>query len=190
MKLKLKAAAAGVVTAISLLSGCSVMPFSGKAPNFDSSYTVSAAITCDRLEAKATVTRVSADEWEFEFTEPKELAGINMSILNGKYSASLGDLSFKADENSEYAQLPEIIAYSVNSLSGIPSEQLTHEDGVITAETTFDGKKTVITADEKTGALLSLKCPYHKLSVEFSDTKPYSSEIPDEGGLIQRKTEQ
>lgn len=166
------------------LTGCSKLPFLGNGPDFDTSYIIDAAITCDKLEAKASVTRVSADEWEFAFTEPKELAGVTVTMLKNGYSASLGSLSFKADENAKYAQLPEIIAGAVNSLASIPAEELTRKDGVVTAETTFNGKKTVITADEKTGSLLTLNCPYHNLSVEFSNPKPYTSVIPDDGGLI------
>ncbi len=181
-KTALAAIAAGAVIA---LSGCNgKIPFTEKRLDFNKSYTVCAEINCDRLKAKADVTRAGAQDWQFVFTEPKQLKGMTLSYGKSGLSGSLGGLSFSADENSEYAMLPEIIAASVDTLAALPTESLLKEDGAVVAEPTFDGEKVTVTLDEKTGALLSLKCPHYQLAVTFSDQKPYVSNLPDEGGLI------
>lgn len=192
---KTAAGAAGVfalITAITM-TGCSAkLPFSSNRLDFDRSYVVSAEITCDKLEAKADITRVSGNEWEFAFTEPKELSGITLCLGEKGYTASLGGLSFKADDNAVYTMLPEIISGAVNSLSAVSSENITAKDGIITMDLEADGKKVTVTANEKTGELITLKCPYHKLSVAFSGQKAYvppEPELPDEGGLIKRDTQ-
>ena len=173
------------------LSGCSgKFPFGGNSLDFDKSYVVSADITCGELEAKADVTRVSENEWSFLFTEPKELNGIMLKFGERGYSASLGGLSFEADENAGYIMVPEIISGSINSLVNRAGEDLDEKDGVVTVDTEFGGKKVTVTANSKTGELITLKCPYHKLSVAFSGQKAYvpqtESELPEEGGLIIR----
>ncbi len=181
-KTALAAIAAGAVIA---LSGCNgKIPFTEKRLDFNKSYTVCAEINCDRLKAKADVTRAGAQDWQFVFTEPKQLKGMTLSYGKSGLLGSLGGLSFSADENSEYAMLPEIIAASVDTLAALPTESLLKEDGAVVAEPTFDGEKVTVTLDEKTGALLSLKCPHYQLAVTFSDQKPYVSNLPDEGGLI------
>lgn len=177
-------AAFAIGTAI-MLSGCNgKLPFTDNKPNFDQAYTVCAEINCDRLKAKADVTRAGSQDWEFVFTEPKQLKGVTLCYGTSGLSASLGNLSFSADENSEYAMLPEIIAQTIDTLSGIPSESLTKENGTLVAESAFDGEKVTISVDEKTGNLLTLKCPHYQLAVTFSEQKPYVSNLPDEGGLI------
>lgn len=187
MKRRKLISAAAIAAATASLCGCTgKLPFSGNTLDFDKSYTVCADISCGELSAKADVTRISASDYQFAFTEPKELCGIILEYGENGYTAKLGGLSFKADENAGYAMLPEIIASSLNSVVGLPSENIEQSDGVATLETQFDGKKVTVEADSKTGGLISLKCPYHQLSVEFSDQKPYVSDLPDEGGLIVR----
>jgi len=181
-KTALAAAAAGAVI---MLSGCNgKIPFTEKRLDFNKSYTVCAEINCDRLKAKADVTRAAAQDWQFVFTEPKQLKGMTLNFGKSGLSGSLGDLSFSADENSDYAMLPEIIAESIDTLAALPTESLLKEDGAVVAEPTFDGEKVTVTMDEKTGNLLSLKCPHYQLAVTFSEQKPYVSNLPDEGGLI------
>lgn len=171
--------------AVIMLSGCDgKLPFTEKKPNFDQAYTVCAEINCDRLKAKADVTRAGAGDWQFVFTEPKQLKGVTLCYGTSGLSASLGGLSFSADENSEYAMLPEIIAQTIDALPGIPSESLTKEDGTLVAESAFDGEKVTISVDEKTGNLLAMKCPHYQLAVTFSEQKPYIAALPDEGELV------
>lgn len=178
-KLK-KAAAALVITGTLTLCGCGTkLPFTQKTPNFDSTYTVTADITFDNLKAKADVTRVSSDEWEMKFTEPKQLNGLSVKLNSNKYSASLGGLSFSSEHNSVYSAAPHIIAKAIGSLSS-STENASSSDGVLTVNTELDGKRVTITANERTGDLISLKCPHFKLSVNFSDQKPYTLVIPDE----------
>ncbi len=181
----MKRTALAVIAAVSAiaLSGCNgKIPFTEKKLDFNKSYTVCAEINCDRLKAKADVTRAAANDWQFVFTEPKELQGVTLCYGTSGLSASLGDLSFSADENAEYAMLPEIIAASIDTLSALPTESLVEEDGTVVADSTFDGEKVTVSVDEKTGNLLSLKCPHYQLAVTFSDQKPYVSGLPDEGG--------
>lgn len=175
-----KAAAALAVAGTLMLCGCGAkLPFTQKTPNFDSTYTVTADITYDKLKAKAEVTRVSSDEWEMKFTEPKQLNGLSVKLNNTKYSASLDGLSFSSEHNSVYSAAPQIIAKAIGSLSG-SADNVTSSDGVLTINTELDGKRVTITADEHTGDLISLKCPHSKLSVNFSEQKPYTLVIPDE----------
>lgn len=182
MSLKLKKAAAALAAAGTLiLTGCGdSMPFAKKMPDFNSTYTVSADITFDELKAKADLTRVTLDEWEFVFTEPKQLNGLTIRLNDEKYAASLGGLSFSAEESSVYTALPHLIAKSIGLLSGSASENTTSSDGVLTFSDELDGKRITITANERTGDLISLKCPKCKLSVNFSDQKPYTLILPEE----------
>lgn len=179
--MKKTAFAAIAAGAVIMLSGCNgKIPFTEKKLDFNKSYTVCAEITCDRLKAKADVTRAGAQDWQFAFTEPKQLQGMTLSYGAGGVAASLGELTFAADDNSEYAMLPEIIAGTIDTLSALPTESLVKENGMVVADSTFDGEKVTVSVDEKTGNLLSLKCPHYQLAVTFSDQKPYVSNLPAE----------
>lgn len=185
MSFKLKKAAAALAVAGMLpLCGCGAkLPFVQKTPDFNSTYTVTADITYDNLKAKADLTRVTLDEWEFKFTEPKQLNGLSIRLNNEKYAASLGGLSFSAAENSIYTAAPHLIAKSIGLLSNSTGDKATSSDGVLTFTDEIDGKRVTITANERTGDLISLKCPHHKLSVNFSAQKPYTLILPEEGSV-------
>lgn len=171
-----KIGAFAAAAALSLtLCGCGgEMPFAQKAPNFNTTYTVTADITYDKVKAKAELTRVDSTEWTFEFVEPKALSGLSVSLNDKKYSASLDGLSFSAADSAVYAAAPQIIAKAVSLLSGTTNDKLTAADGVLTFTDEIDGKRVTITADERTGSLISLKLPNLKLAVSFSDQKPYT----------------
>lgn len=159
-----------------LLGACSSgkMPFSpSKQVDFDSGYTVSADITCGKLDAKADITRNGKNDWEFTFSEPKALMGLTLHLTDGEMSANLGGLNVSAQPKGVYASLPGIIAQAVDKLPEI-QESMTEKDGVLTAESEFDGQKVIITAAGDSGELISLKCPYHKLSVHFSEQQKIS----------------
>ena len=179
-----KAAAVLAVAGALLLSGCGgKLPFSQKTPDFNKTYTVTADITFDKLKAKADLTRVSPDEWEFKFTEPKQLNGLSVKLNSEKYAASLGGLSFSAEDSSVYVAAPQFIAKAVGLLSNAFGDKLTSSDGVLTFTDELDGKRITITANERTGDLISLKCPHFKLSVNFSDQKPYTLIIPEDDSV-------
>lgn len=180
---KIAAAGAAVLTALTLCGCNGKLPFIGSKPDFNKSYTVCAEIKCDRLKAKADVIRAGANDWEFTFTEPKELSGMVVAFGANGYTAKLGELKFNADENAEYTILPEVIGTALDKLAAVDSSVLTSEDGVLTANVALDDKTVTVTAGEN-GDLISLKSPYHQLSVNFSEQKPYVSPLPDEGGLI------
>lgn len=161
-----------------LLCGCDAkLPFGSTKPNLDSSFTVNAEINCDKLNARVDVTRVSADDWRFTFTEPQQLAGMTLEFSKSACTGTLAGLSFQAEKSSVYSMLPEIIADSINSLANCTNEQIVQNDEVMTYDTEFNGKKVTVTANTRNGSLIALKCPYHKLSVNFSDLKPYK-ELP------------
>lgn len=185
MSFKLKKAAAALAAAGTLaLCGCGAkLPFVQKTPDFSSTYTVTADITYDDLKAKADLTRVTLDEWEFKFTEPKQLNGLSIKLNNEKYAASLGGLSFSAADNSVYTAAPQLIAKSIGLLSNSANDKATSSDGILTFSDDLDGKRVTITANEHTGDLISLKCPHHKLSVNFSGQKPYTYVPPEEGSV-------
>ena len=180
---KIAAVCAAAFTAVSLCGCNGKLPFTGSKPDFNKSYSVSAEIKCDRLNAKAAVVRAGADDWEFTFTEPKELNGVVLAINSNGYTAKLGDMKFKADDNAAYTMLPEVIFTALDMLAATDAGQLTQEDDILTAQLAFDDKTVTVTADSK-GNLISLKSPYHQLSVNFSDQQPYKSPLPDDGGLI------
>lgn len=174
---------AAVAAAVSLC-GCNVkLPFVGNPLDFNKSYTVNAEISCDRLMAKAKVTRAGANDWEFAFTEPKELNGVTIAFGANGYNAMLGTLNFRVSGNETYTMLPKIIGGALDRLAVTSSESFTQSDGVVTADVDVDGRTVTVNADEK-GNLISLKSPYHQLSVNFSDQKPYVSTLPPDGGLI------
>ena len=179
---KLKRAATALAVAGTLiLTGCKgKLPFTQRTPDLNSTYTVNADITFDALKAKAELTRVTSDEWEFRFTEPKQLNGLCIKLNSERYNASLGGLSFSAEDSSVYTALPKLIAKSIGLLSKAVGENITSsEDGVLTFTGELDGKRFTITANERTGDLISLKCPHFKLSVNFSDQKPYTLVLPE-----------
>lgn len=154
------------------LSSCSAgsIPFSGsKQVNFDTGYTVNADISCGEFKAKADITRKAENSWEFQFTEPKQLMGMKLSLDDGVMTAKLGSFSISADDSGVYNTLPKIISQAVDTMPDMPAESLTEEEGVLTAETEFNGQRVVITAAKDTGNLISLKCPYYKLTVHFSE---------------------
>lgn len=166
---------------MTLLCGCDAkLPFGSTKPNFDTEFTVNAEISCDKLSAKADVTRAGANDWSFTFTEPQQLAGITINLTESACKGNLGGLSFETEESYEYAMIPEIIADSINSLSKCTNEQIVQNDEILTYDTEFGGKKVTVTANEKNGELVALKCPYHKLSVNFSNLKPYKKSIPED----------
>ena len=184
---KKTALGAAAIIGMSMLCGCAKLPFNPltpSAPNFDSTYTVAAEITYDDLKAKADVTRKGASEWTFAFTEPKQLNGLTMTLGADGWSAKLGELSFSADENDVYTLIPEVIGGSIDSLANCTSEDFAVSDGVLTADSEFGGKKVTVTANQS-GSLISLKCPYHKLTVNFTHQQPYPPYDPDAGGLVE-----
>lgn len=179
---KIAAVCTAALTAVTLCGCNGKLPFSGSKPDFNKSYSVCAEIKCDRLNAKADVIRAGANDWEFTFTEPKELSGVVVAFGANGYVAKLGDLKFNADENTTYTMLPKVIGTALEQLAATDSEQLTVKDGILTAQLALDDKTVTVTADDK-GNLISLKSPHHQLSVNFSDQKPYTSPLPNEGGL-------
>ena len=186
MSFKFRKPAALALSVIGTLSlcGCGTkLPFVRKTPDFNSTYTVTADITYDDLKAKADLTRVTLDEWEFKFTEPKQLNGLSIKLNNEKYAASLGGLSFSAADSSVYTAAPQLIAKSIGLLSNSANDKTTSSDGVLTFSDELDGKRITITANERTGDLISLKCPHRKLSVNFSGQKPYTF-VPPKGGSV------
>ena len=153
-----------------ILSGCADNPFVQTKPDFSAGYTMTADINCGKLEAVAEVSYIDENEWEFTFSEPKALAGMTLKFGEKGLKGELGALDFNVDDNQSYSLLPEIIAKAVDSLAEIPAEKRTVSDGVITLETQFREKPVTVTADVS-GKLISLKCPYYSLAVNFSNRK-------------------
>lgn len=177
---KIGAFAAAATLSLSLCGCGSEMPFAQRTPNFNTTYTVTADITYDKVKAKAELTRIDNTEWTFEFVEPKELKGISISLNDEKYSASLDGLSFTAEHNAVYAAAPQVIAKAIALLSSSSNDKMTASDGVLTFTDELDGKRVTVTADERTGSLISLKLPHLKLAVNFSDQQPYAPINHDE----------
>lgn len=151
------------------LCGCSgTLPFTKKMPDFSVNQALTAEIKSGNLEAKANVVR-NDGEWEFTFTEPKTLGGIVVKLGEKGVDGHLGSFSFVVDDNQKYAMCPEIIAKTVDALDDVPAEKISAKDGVLTIETSFEGSKTTVSADERTGKLISLKCPQYKLAVNFTE---------------------
>lgn len=173
---------AAILSLVGMLCGCGTIPFTQKAPNFDSTYTINAEITYDKLKAKANLTRMENNEWEFKFTEPKQLNGLSVKLNQNGYSASLGGLSFSAENNSGYINAPRLIASAVGKLSDA-ANSISTSDGVLTINEELDGNRFIITANERGGELISLKCPSRRLSVNFSEQKPYTQTLPEDGGV-------
>lgn len=188
---KVKKLCAALVTISTMsLCGCKAnLPFTRKTPNFNSTYTVNADITFDKLKAKAELTRYGESDWEFKFTEPKSLNGLSIQLKPEGYSATLGGLLFSAEENSVYTDAPQIVADAVKLLSGVSDDKLSVSDGVITFSEDVDGKRVTLTADESTGSLISLKCPGAKLSVNFTEQKPFTPNLSESGGVIDENAE-
>ena len=173
--------------AISVLSvsGCdSALPFAGNAVNFNKTYTTSADISCENVKAKAEIKRLGGGEWEFAFSEPKSLAGMTLSLNENGYTASLGGLSFSAENGGGYSTAADIIASPADSLAEDSGEGSAN-DGVISYGTEYNGKTVTMNVSEETGELISLKCPYYKLAVYFSGQTDFTPESTEECGLVE-----
>jgi len=188
---KKTALGAAAVIGTSLLCGCAKLPFvpMTQTPSFDTTYKVAAEITCDDLNAKADVTRRGISDWTFAFTEPKQLNGVTLTLSEDGWSAKLGELSFAVKDNDAYTLIPGVIGGAIDSLANCTNDDFAVSDGVLTADSEFGGKKVSVTANVSSGDLISLKCPYHKLSVNFTDQQPYMPLDPDAGGLVTTETE-
>ncbi len=167
-----------------ILSGCTEnIPFIQPRPDYSAGYTVSAEINCGKLEAKANISYNNENDWEFTFTEPKSLSGMKLTLTEEGVGGELGALSFGVDESDTYTLLPKVIAKTVEALADVPSESRRVSDGIITIDTEYDGNIVTVTSDTS-GDLISLKCPYYSLSVNFSDqnrrTKPETSSDSEE----------
>lgn len=151
-----------------LLCGCnSAQLLSKPAPDFDKTYEIAAEIDYGSYSAAADITRSGSGEWQFRFSEPSYLMGMELSLSDGTLTASLGDLSVTADSNDAYTLIPDIIAAALDSLPSAAADSITENEGVLTITTETLGDKTVVTADSS-GGLLTLKCPAQQLSVKFS----------------------
>ncbi len=168
-----------IFTSLLLLSGCDVTEkmFGQDVPDFDTSYSISAEIDYGKLTACVDITRNDADNWRFSFTEPEYLSGIELTLDEDDVTVSLGELNISTEKNDIYRLIPDLIAESVNSLADIDKESITEQDGILTINTTVADKKVVITADND-GRLITLKCPYYNISVDFSGQTPLTAQPP------------
>ncbi|MGN0650056.1 MAG: hypothetical protein ACI4KM_06435 [Oscillospiraceae bacterium] len=172
-----------------LLCGCaSGNPFTSPKPDFDKAYSADAQIKYDGNDAKAEIVRNSAGDWQFCFSEPEALNGIKLNLTADGMSATLGGLNVSAEPSSVYTTIPEIIADSLDTLPAVDSESITENEGVLTIETELNSRRVTVTADNS-GRLISLKCPYHKLSVYFSNQENNKASVgaetteSDEGSI-------
>ncbi len=183
-KLKKIGAALAIFGTMSLCGCGAKLPFTQKTPDLNTTYTVNAEITFDKLKAKAELTRFGESDWEFKFTEPKQLKGLAVQLKPDGYSATLGGLTFSAEENSVYTAAPQLISNAVKLLAAASSDKLSSSDGVLTFSADLNGKRVTVTADERTGDLISLKCPGARLSVNFTEQKPFTPNLTENGGVI------
>ena len=163
-----------------LLCGCNINDmFTDKRPNFDKAYSVTAEISCGKFSSSCEVVRNGADDWTFSFTEPDLLMGMKLALNDSSITAELGDLNTSVEISEMYSIIPEVIAQSIDKLQALPDDSISEdENGTLTLKTDFSGNSVIITSD-KSGKLLTLKCPKHKLSVEFSDMN-YITQPPTE----------
>lgn len=163
--------------AVPLLCGCeSSLPFSQKAEFEEKSCVMNAKIDCGELSAAAEVIRRGAGEWEFSFTDPPQIMGLVINLDSEGVSASLGGLSVEVEPSAVYNMLPKVIANAVDSLSELPAESIEENEGVLTMKTDCGDGSVVVTAQKDSCDLISLKCPYQRLAVYFSDVREISAE--------------
>ncbi len=170
-----------------LLCGCNAEKVFGMSkPDYDTSYNVKADISFGEFETSADITRRENDNWEFTFTEPEYLSGIKLNLNDEGMTASLGALSFNVGEIDFCKLVPDIIADSIDSLKDISVDTITENEGVLTLTTESDDKNVIVITD-KSGSLISLKCPFYKVSVDFSNQTAINDaptpSIDDEGGV-------
>ncbi len=173
---------AGAICGGMLLCGCGgQIPFvSEKLPDMSGGFSSSAEVTFGKLTAQAEISRIQTGSWEFAFTAPEELAGVVMTIEDGKLSAELGKITVDA-EGGEYTPLPLIIAGGIDGLEELSADDFTEKDGVLTAHSRYGDSVCTVTVSKSTGEILSLKSSADKLAVYFSDITPYTEEV----GLIE-----
>ncbi|MBE6902842.1 MAG: hypothetical protein E7478_10225, partial [Ruminococcaceae bacterium] len=134
-----------MLAAVLLLSGCSNNELFNKTkPDFDKSYTTSAEIRYGDLSATCDITRKSAGNWTFDFTEPDHLMGMQLSLSEDGVTAQLGELSVTADSSTVYQLIPDIIAQSVDTLAQVSTDSITaDENDVLTINTEINGKNVI-----------------------------------------------
>ena len=173
---------AGIVCGGILLTGCSGSnPFtSDKLPDLSGGFSSRAEVDYGKFRAQAEIDRICPGSWEFRFTSPEELAGVVMTVEDGKLSANLGDITV-SDSGGDHTALPLIVADAIDGLSGLSAGEFSEKDGVLTANSNIAGSHCTVTIDKATGQVLSLKSRSDKLAVYFSDISPYTEEV----GLIE-----
>lgn len=180
-----KALLCGAAASLMLAGGCSAaLPFTGGGVDLNKTYTADAEITCGKTNAKAEITRCGGGEWEISFTEPKSLAGMKLTLNESGYTASLGELSFSAENNAEYTTAADIIASAGDDIAE-NSGNGTSQDGVLTFSSDYNGKNVAVSVSEDTGELISMKCPYYKLAVYFSGQEEYIPDDTEDCGLVE-----
>lgn len=175
-----RTAFAALAVSTALLCGCAnSLPFTEKPAYHEKNCTMNADISCGELSAQAKVTRRAEGDWEFAFTEPKELMGVVVTLGEDGVTASLGALSVTAEPSAVYNMLPQIIARAVDALPNTPTDKITEADGVLTLENECADGKVVVTAKKSTGELITLKCPYQRLAVCFTELADEVCETAD-----------
>ena len=167
-----------VLAASALLCGCNgaISIGSVELPELSGSFSAVSEITAGSDKLRAEIDRIEPGSWEFRFSEPKELSGVVMTVENGEVTASLGELSVTAGAG-DYTMLPAVIAEGLDGLGSVDPEDITEENGVLTARVNSCGSKCTATINKQTGDILTFKSPSNKLAVYFSEMSPYTEEV-------------
>lgn len=175
-----------LVVSTTLLCGCqSSLPFAQKAAFQEKNCVMNAQIDCGEFSANAEITRRGENEWEFAFTEPAQLMGVVITLDSEGVNASLGGLSVEVEPSMVYNMLPQIVANAIDSLGELPSESITEKDGVLTLQTDCGAGNVIVTAQKDSCDLISLKCPFQRLAVYFSDVKEIDTSESNEVRIIE-----
>lgn len=158
-----------LAAAIILLSGCDGGLLPGSTPpDLSKPFELTAKIEQDDFDATAEVTRTAADNWEFVFTEPKNISGLTVKIEDGIYKASLDDLTLETeDNNSVYSTIPSLIAEAVDAASEADGITVSDKNG--TTVVTGNAGKYAYSIDysRAENEITKLNIPSQKLSVTF-----------------------
>lgn len=89
------------MTACLLITGCSVGSGSTTAKNqLNTSFTTGITMELDEMTAEGTMQRVGESEWNVSFSEPTQLAGVQLDFLDGEVTASYKGLAFSVPQTA------------------------------------------------------------------------------------------
>ena len=169
------------MTALLLCAGCTVQSLPGETANrMAGGFSADVTVTNADSETKATLTRMGMNAWSILFSEPKQLAGVQLDFLDDEVKASYKGLEFSVPQSAqalrtELGSLMEV----VDGMALEPELNGHTEEGNVICEGELEvGEYTLTCSDE--GIPLSFLFPAYGVVVTFDSFTEESTSLPAE----------